>query len=203
MIELPDIVPAGRTHGYGGHPPVTTPEGLGLVCWGHGFDGEWDLKHRIWLWRGWGAGTSIHWVMLNPSTADAFNLDPTIRRCLAFSKLWGYGQLYVSNLHSLRSTDPASLYAQPDPRYLPDLHHEALQARLNDGAIKALHRICDQTIVAWGGHGEFRGRGDQVLHMIGNDRDRLVKHLGMTQGGQPRHPLYLSKFTAPRYLSEK
>lgn len=42
-------------------------------------------------------------VMLNPSTADASQDDPTIRRCLGFADREGYGAILVVNLYALRA----------------------------------------------------------------------------------------------------
>jgi hypothetical protein len=49
-------------------------------------------RYRYRLYREWAQSERmpIMWVMLNPSTADASIDDPTIRRCIAFSKAWGY-----------------------------------------------------------------------------------------------------------------
>ncbi len=40
----------------------------------------------------------VAFVMLNPSTADAKDDDPTIRRCMGFAETWYYGRLEVVNL---------------------------------------------------------------------------------------------------------
>lgn len=49
-------------------------------------------------------------VMLNPSTADEAQNDPTVERCERRALRLGFGQLEVVNLFALRSTDPSALY---------------------------------------------------------------------------------------------
>ncbi len=76
-------------------------------------------RYRYRLDRAWerddhGLGT-VTWVMLNPSTADADVDDPTIRRCIGFSKAWGYNALTVVNLFAWRATSPRDLCAVEDP----------------------------------------------------------------------------------------
>jgi hypothetical protein len=53
--------------------------------------------------------------MLNPSTADGKEDDPTIRRCIGFAKSWGNGSLEVVNLFGFRATDPKELLEVKDP----------------------------------------------------------------------------------------
>ncbi|MGF6870951.1 DUF1643 domain-containing protein [Paraburkholderia sp. MM5477-R1] len=59
--------------------------------------------------------TAAVFVMLNPSTADEEQDDPTIRRCRGFARLWDCNGISVANLYALRSTDPAGLWVHPDP----------------------------------------------------------------------------------------
>ena len=57
----------------------------------------------------------IVWIMLNPSSATAAEVDPTINRILRFSKRWGHGAAEVVNLFALRATDPNVLKRHFDP----------------------------------------------------------------------------------------
>lgn len=121
------------------------------------------------------------WIMLNPSTADASTSDPTIGRCCDYARRWGYSGIKVYNLFALRSTDPKRLRYHPDP-IGPE----------NDRYIKKA--IGDHPIVAaWGNHGVFRGRGDEVVAMIPG-----MECFGLTIKKQPVHPLY-QKRTAELY----
>lgn len=69
-----------------------------------------DGVYRYHLWRRLGPGDrSLGFVMLNPSTADANEDDPTIRKCVGFARTLGYDMVEVCNLFALRSTDPKGL----------------------------------------------------------------------------------------------
>jgi len=52
-------------------------------------------EYRYSLWRKWGGLFApdykgyVMFIGLNPSTADENRDDPTIRRCIAFTKAWG------------------------------------------------------------------------------------------------------------------
>jgi hypothetical protein len=66
-------------------------------------------KYRFVLERVWDAQRpTALWIMLNPSTADAFEDDPTIRRVVSFSKTYGMGACRVINLFA----DLAGMNAQ-------------------------------------------------------------------------------------------
>jgi hypothetical protein len=52
--------------------------------------------------------------MLNPSTADAYKSDPTVTRCIRFSRSWGFGRLEVVNIFGFRPTDSDALCADTE-----------------------------------------------------------------------------------------
>jgi hypothetical protein len=66
-------------------------------------------KFRYRLFRKWGCGSPLLFVMLNPSTADGEKDDATIRRCLRFAMAHDFGELEVVNLFAYRATDPKEL----------------------------------------------------------------------------------------------
>src|SRR3954454_15761859 len=73
-------------------------------------------RYRYLLSRQVGPGLrTATFIMLNPSTADATNDDPTIRRCIGFARQWGCGRLAVLNLFAVRATDPAEMKRADDP----------------------------------------------------------------------------------------
>jgi len=142
-------------------------------------------RYRYRLRREWDSSLpAVGFLMLNPSTADAEVLDPTVRRCLGYAKAWGYGALEVVNLFALRSTDPKELYRAEDP-VGPD----------NDVAIIECFREVDKMICAWGSHGGFRRRGHEVKDMLLSEG--VIYCLKLTQSGHPSHPLYLPKDLTP------
>ena len=67
--------------------------------------------YRYALWRVWSEDVSCAmFVGLNPSIADAEGDDPTLRRCIAYARSWGYGGVCIGNLFAYRATDPNELY---------------------------------------------------------------------------------------------
>ena len=122
-------------------------------------------------------------LMLNPSTADAFKLDPTLTRCKAFAEREGCGWLHVVNLFAFRATDPADMKRADDP-----------VGRMNDHYIRtALESIqdCGGTLICgWGTHGAHNGRDAKVRKII-TDMGVRPHCLSLTKAGHPGHPLYL------------
>jgi hypothetical protein len=136
-------------------------------------------RYRYRLWRTWDrSGPRLLFIMLNPSTADAEKLDPTVRRCVGFAERWGYGSLEVANLFALRSTDAGALYQVDDP-VGPE----------NDRHIEDAVRMSACVIAAWGHHGRLRGRDEQVQELVTRHAD--LSCLRRTKHGFPGHPLYL------------
>lgn len=144
-------------------------------------------QYRYRLWRQWAPGERVLWIMLNPSTADGLQDDPTIRRCMGFACQWGYGGINVVNLCAHRATRPAELLRAPDPMG-PENHSYIATALDTD--------INDLVVCAWGAIDtrlyEYR---DTVLGWIEVSRREHVYCLGTTRMGEPRHPLMLRKDT--------
>lgn len=118
-------------------------------------------------------------VLLNPSTADAFVADPTITRCLGFARREHAGGLVVVNLFALRSTDPAVL-----------AHHDNPIGHSNDRFLLEAVQDAAAVIAGWGVHGQLGGRGRAVVDLLAEHGVDL-KCLGRNQGGSPKHPLYV------------
>jgi len=140
-----------------------------------------DGRYRYWLTRRWAPGPPVTFVMLNPSTADDTTDDPTIRRCIGFTRRWGYGALRVVNLYAYRTTHPTELATVTDP-VGPDNDHW-----LTTTATTA-HTFAAPIIAAWGAHPMATHRANTVLALPGMHR---LQALGRTRTGAPHHPLYL------------
>lgn len=148
-------------------------------------------RYRYRLWRTWDSSKPVMvWVMLNPSTADAYEDDATIRRCVGFAKLWGFGGIVVVNLFALISTDPKGLLEGGNPVGRPE-NVEHLYAVVDPKP--------DLIVAAWGNNvpKNFWDHEQSVVSML---RGRGAKCLGFTQSGKPRHPLRLNYGTELRPL---
>lgn len=138
-----------------------------------------DGEYRYALVRAWEDGPRDTWIMLNPSTADAELDDPTIRRCMSFSRRWGAGGIRVVNLFALRSTDPGALVT----------HRAPVGAANNDVIMHTAESCSGRVIAAWGAHPMAVERAREVFWII-NPIARMYA-LGVTKAGHPRHPLYV------------
>jgi hypothetical protein len=152
-----------------------------------GADFSPDRKFRYTLWRIWGKQPVVNFLCLNPSTADEVKNDPTVERCERRARMWGYGGLLVTNIFALRSTDPKALYECEDP-IGPE----------NDAAILACAKQAGMVICAWGNHGKFMKRGQQVRKMLeSNGIDLHYLKLSATTG-EAYHPLYVAYHVQPK-----
>lgn len=181
-------------------------------------------NYRYRLWREWRLGNSTQWdmwteddgspaldgagqqigeplscvfVMLNPSTADGNQDDPTIRRCMNFAKRFGFDRLDVVNLFAWRATSPKDLMKvgpERDPCGIDN--QQAFQAALDSAGM---------VVCAWGAHGTHLGQDQTALGWIEDcleilrdeGRDVPLVALGLTKDGHPRHPLYLPNDAQP------
>ena len=146
-----------------------------------------DEQYRYQLGRHWDRtqARKTMFVMLNPSTANAFQDDATIRRCMNFADSWGCGGMYVVNLFALRATDPMRLLEAKDPVGPKN------DSYLRGALVTALKKDW-LTVVAWGKNApRYRTRTFARMMAFGPP----VWCLGVNADGSPRHPLRLSKFT--------
>lgn len=165
-----------------------------------------DRRYRYTLWREWGniepvmdllcstererIGTRdkfVQFIGLNPSTADERLDDPTIRRCIEYSKSWGYGAMCMTNLFAWRSTDPYQMrlvespFGQDNEKWLFEIATEA-----------------DLVICAWGNHGEHLDAGKKLTEQLRHFCPEKLRCLKLnTKYGHPSHPLYLSASRKP------
>jgi hypothetical protein len=128
--------------------------------------------YRYSLTRVWDeALPTITFVLLNPSTADAQQLDPTLRRCVSFAKREGYGGMVILNLYAFRTNSPKLMKAAADP-VGPE----------NDRVLAA----ATGTVVAGWGNIADPYRVAQAVALL-----PPLQALGINEGGQPTHPLYV------------
>ncbi|PIQ96371.1 MAG: hypothetical protein COV67_09900 [Nitrospinae bacterium CG11_big_fil_rev_8_21_14_0_20_56_8] len=137
------------------------------------------------MWRIWDDSRDyVHFIMLNPSTADAEKNDPTVERCQRFALRWGFGGLHVGNLFAFRSTLPENLKTHPDP--VGPGNNRTLLYR----ARRAARVVC-----AWGNHGKHLDRAETVRALL--RKHGIPLHvLRITRQGEPGHPLYLPKHSS-------
>lgn len=139
-------------------------------------------QYRYHLGRVWDdTKRSMTFVMLNPSTADANQDDPTIRRCIGFARRDGYGGISIVNLYAFRATDPEQLKHTNDPFGTGNLNAQR-------EAIETAHG--GPVVCAWGTKGTLHGGYRHFIDLAQRYRANLVA-LGITKDGHPKHPLYL------------
>lgn len=135
-------------------------------------------KYRYLLWRIWDQEKpKLLFIMLNPSTADGKEDDPTIRRCINYAKVWGYGSIEVVNLFALRATNPSELLKAADPI-----------GQENDKRIIRAVDNSERVIAAWGTKGTILNRNIQVMRWLKGIKK--IHCLEITKDGHPKHPLY-------------
>ena len=143
-------------------------------------------RWRYLLWRCWDASKPVaNFLMLNPSTADEFKLDPSCTRARNYAERWGYGALIVTNIFGWRSTDPKGLLLCRDP-----------VGRGNDAAIVQAAKEAKLVVCAWGEHGAHLERGQEVLGLLAKHKEKLYS-LRLNASGHPAHPLYLPSSLMP------
>ena len=146
-----------------------------------------DKLYRYALWRQWDASRpGCNFVLLNPSTADADNDDPTIIRLCARAKTAGFGSLAVTNAYAYRTKSPKELAkfarAGGDP-----------VGPQNERALYAFGRNAKAVLIGWGTHvDEARPDRHKALLAFYSAAGIDVHDLGRNSDGTPKHPLYIA-----------
>lgn len=136
-------------------------------------------KYRYVLARVWNDDQpKAMCIGLNPSTANAEDDDPTIRRLIGLLKNNGYGGFYMCNLFALISPFPDALRMTPDP------------IKSNDIFLKATREISDAVVFCWGNFKQAEYRARKIIPMFPG-----AWCFGKNANGTPKHPLYLKADT--------
>lgn len=151
-------------------------------------------QYRFELRRQWVDGPvtrTVTFVMLNPSTADAEQDDPTIRKCIGFAQRWGFEALIVVNVLSYRATKPADIPPYSGMAVGVD-NHKWLQSAILESSL---------IVPAWGRQRtQFTQAYEiarSILHRMTVGSRQPVECLGFNRDGSPKHPLYVP-YTAER-----
>jgi hypothetical protein len=146
---------------------------------------------RFTLWRNWDGRLPIAaWLMCNPSTADALENDPTVRRCMAFSRDHGCGGIIIVNVWPFRTPYPERLWQHLAKHgYDRDLRQRNLDVIINAGTDAKLR------FVAFGCEPARRYPDEvQVAVAAFESPPGRVMALGTNDEGWPLHPLARGKF---------
>ena len=116
-------------------------------------------------------------IMLYPSTADEFQNDPTITRCINFASREGCTDLTIVNLFALRSTDPKMLKIHSNP--VGPKNQEIFLKELEKA-----ERTNGLVVTAWG--------ANPLAEPFNRELRGLDFHcLCLNKNGSPKHPLYV------------
>lgn len=125
----------------------------------------------------------VVFIGVNPSTADETIDDATVRKWRGFATRWGYTHFVVGNLFAYRSTDVRALASATDP----------VGAECDDHLLSMLSDA-DTVVPCWGDRGklpkQLHSRIDRVWNLIAASVAPVFA-LGVTKGGDPKHPLML------------
>ena len=151
---------------------------FGVLC-GATFSGH--RKYRYALWRVWDQTKPlVMFIGLNPSTANEFEDDPTIKSVCRLAKGNGYGGVYMMNCFAFVSTDPKLLMRNP------------MSDEWNNNTLTSVASMCQDVVFAWGNFDIVRttGRDIELCEMF--PRALMI---GANKNGSPRHPLFISAKT--------
>lgn len=146
-------------------------------------------QYRYRLERTWDESKAkALFIMLNPSTADATDDDPTIRRCIGFAKQWGYGGLLVGNLYAYRATKPKELLTVKNPIGDENIEH-----------LQKMFREAELIVCAWGNANIVDALSKKYEYKpLRTTVITELTYLELAKDGTPKHPLYLKGELSPK-----
>lgn len=129
---------------------------------------------------------------LNPSTADAFKMDPTCTRETGFARAWGCEIYFKVNAYSWKDTHPRGLW-------LATKRGDDIVGPHNDEMIEIALRLVKQrggvALACWGVY----ARADRVKRLVEIASEVGIEWqcIGTNQDGSPKHPLYAKRGLTP------
>lgn len=160
--------------------------------------------YRYRLWRVWNDKLPrAAFVLMNPSTADEINDDPTVQRQSRRVHWWPKleiamppcGGVEILNAFAWRETDStklAGLVAKGVDIIGPE----------NDYAIAQAVQKAAVVICGWGMPGNLLDRGNRVLRLI-RAHNVTPYCLRLNKDGTPQHPLYLGYDVKPYAIVDR
>lgn len=128
-------------------------------------------------------GARYMFIGVNPSTADDYADDATVRKWKGFVSRWNGSQFSVGNLFAARATDVRKLTQMLDPI-----------GPSNDDYLRAMMECAHIIVPCWGSRFKIperlRIRIDAVTDLI-KASGKTTRCFGRTNRGDPKHPLML------------
>lgn len=145
----------------------------------------------------------VAWLMLNPSIATSAKDDPTTKRLTHFTRLWGYDGWIAVNLYPFVSSTPTEMWRRANWEASSDWEaRDDMQANLQD--IETAGRMAALRVVAFGAQPVERDERwlELCLEAFGQPatipyHDENFWCLGLTQSGQPLHPMARGRMRVP------
>jgi hypothetical protein len=144
-----------------------------------------DDKYRYVLTRVWKKSKpQLLIIGINPSTADASQDDPTIRRLTQFAQANGFGGFLMLNLFAYRAS---KTHVLRDKIHVVSLEH--IIGPENDKYLKTNIKKADKVICMWGRYAKLPSinRAMKVYDMIPKDKRFCF---GYNNDDSPTHPLF-------------
>jgi hypothetical protein len=130
---------------------------------------------------------TIGFIGVNPSTADDYVDDNTVKNWKVFAKNNNAKKMLVANAFAFRATDVKNLSSAIDPI-----------GKDNDASLLSFIKQCDVLVPCWGSRNKLRTklrpRLDIVMTML-LESGKPIKVLGYTKTNDPRHPQGVSHKT--------